>query len=104
MLKTIQAYVVMGLLALSVTAGGASYILWKSNQAMKADLAEKQASLEKTQKNLVLVSDQLAHERETRKAVEESMAALKEVPDVDYSTPLPQSIRSVLSGFHKRMQ
>ena len=104
MFGSIQRYLLTVLVALSVITGGASFILWKANQNLRSSLAEKEATIQQTEKNLFLVSNQLAQERETRKAVEEALSALKEVPDVDYSTPLPDSIRGVLTGFRKRMQ
>lgn len=104
MLKQIQLYALIGLLALSVLTGGASLYLWKANQELNQTLKQKEASIKKAQDNLKLVSEQLATERETRLAAEEALSDLKDVPDVDYSTPLPPSISNVLTGFRDRMQ
>lgn len=103
-MKQLQLYALLGLLAFSVVSGGATILLWKRNAALSDELENVQIARDKAEANLMLVADQLSEERLTRQAAEDALLSIREVPDVDYNTPLPDSIRGVLSDFHNRVQ
>lgn len=104
MLQKLQLYALIGLMAFSVLAGGATYVLWNQNAKLEDRLEIVTIARNKAKENLALVSAQLAEEREIREATEAALANLREVPDVEYNTPLPDSIRSVLDDFNTGLQ
>ncbi|AGH07380.1 hypothetical protein SUFG_00007 [Sulfitobacter phage phiCB2047-B] len=104
MLAKFQSYILIGLLAFSVVAGGATFYLWNKNSDLRQELSKVEAALEKSKTNLALVSIQLMKERETRAVAERALSKLKDVPDVDYKTPLPKSIGNILNDFSDRMR
>ncbi|ANJ20808.1 hypothetical protein HYO99_gp74 [Roseobacter phage RD-1410W1-01] len=91
-------------MAFSVISGGATFLLWNWYSDVKDQLEIVQIAREKAEANLQLVSDQLAREVEIRRAAQEALSQLRTVPDVDYNTPLPDSIGDVLRDFRERMQ
>ncbi len=104
MFQKIQTQLMLGLLAFSVATGGASLYLWNRNSALKDELNLVETTLEKAKENLEKVSKQLAQEQIIREAAEDALSTLRDVPDVDYNTPLPDSVRNVLDGFHRRVR
>lgn len=88
------------LLALS----GAAYFvlgLATDNALLKKENLRLETQMEIVQFNVELYQSQLEAEREIRNAGETAQIELKEdVPDVDYNTPLPDSIQGVLDRFH----
>lgn len=104
MLRTAKSYLILALLALSVTAGGASFYLWKRNVALSQELRDTKLVLNKTKSNLALVSIQLDMETRTREAAEKALTDLRSVPDDEFNAPLPDSIRRLLPQFRDSMQ
>lgn len=104
MLAKIKDYALFGLLALSISLGGASVYLKNRNSHLSSELSKMTIAFEKAEENLVLVSDQLRQETKTRRIAEEALSSLKDVPDADYNQELPESVRSVLDTFHNSLR
>lgn len=100
----LQLYVIIGLITFSIISAGGFWLTWGWYQDIKQELEIVQIAREKAEKNLLLVSDQLNNERNIREAAEAALANLRDVPDVDYQTPLPSSIGNVLTDFRNRMR
>lgn len=100
----IQLYTIIGLMAFSVLSAGGLWLTWGWYQDTKQELETVQIAREKAEKNLMLVSDQLSLERQTREAAQAALIELQDVPDVDFNTPLPDSVGSVIRSFNQRMQ
>lgn len=100
----LKLYAIIALMAFSVVSGGASFLLWNWYSDVKDQLEIVELAREKAQENLQLVSDQLAREVEIRAAAEAALSELGRIPDVDYNTPLPDSVGNVLRDFRERMQ
>lgn len=71
------------------------------NALLKKENLRLETQMEIVQFNVELYQSQLEAEREIRNAGETAQIELKqEVPDVDYHTPLPDSVQGVLDRFH----
>lgn len=71
------------------------------NALLKKENLRLESQMEITQFNADLYRSQLETERQIRNAGEDASTELKEnVPDVDFNTPLPESIQGVLDRFH----
>lgn len=97
-------YAVIFLGAFSVLSGGASFVLYGWWQDTKEKLAIVEAVREQAEKNLILVSDQLATERELRQAADITDQELRSVPDAEYNQDLSPAVGNVLRNFRDRMQ
>lgn len=100
----LKLYAIIALMAFSVLSAGGLWLTWGWYQDTKQELETVQLAREKAEENLALVSDQLEAERATREAAEAALQDLRDVPDVDYQTPLPPSVGNVLRDFRERMQ
>ena len=100
----LQLYAIIGLMAFSVLSAGGLWLTWGWYQDTKRELETVQIAREKAEENLILVSDQLSLERQTREAAQAALIELQDVPDVDFNTPLPDSVGSVIRSFNQRMQ
>lgn len=100
----LQLYAIIVLGAFSVIAAGGFWYSWNKWGEFKDKYEQVQIARDKAEENLLLVSDQLSMERLTREAAEAALADLRDVPDVDFNTPLPNSVGNVLRGFADRMQ
>ena len=104
MLSKVKTYALTVTVALLVLTSGASLYLWNRNADLNYQLKVVKTQYEDAQKNLDLVSRQLATERMLRADVEAVLNQLKDVPDETYSEELDPSIRNVLTDFHRRLQ
>lgn len=104
MLAKLKLYAIIGLIGFSVLSGGAVWYLNKQNNALKLEVAALTIARDYAKKNLGLVSDQLVLERKNRAAAEAALSDLREIPDVDFNTPLPPSVSNVLTDFADRMR
>ena len=100
----LQLYTIIALGAFSLTMAGGFWYSWGKWGEFKDKYETVQIAREKAEENLQLVSDQLQNERETRELAEEALSKLRSVPDVDYNTPLPDSVRNVLRSFNDGLQ
>tara|TARA_Y100001938_G_C7797943_1_gene285691 strand:+ start:222 stop:533 length:312 start_codon:yes stop_codon:yes gene_type:complete len=100
----LKLYVIITLMTFSVLSAGGLWLTWGWYQDTKQELETVQLARKKAEENLALVSDQLESERATREAAESALQDLRDVPDVDYQTPLPTSVGNVLRDFRDRMQ
>lgn len=103
-MRQLQLYAIIGLLLFSVSAGGMTYYLWNKNVELNQELKEVKAARVRAETNLALVSVQLDNERELKAIVQDAMNQLGRVPDVDFNTPLPDSISDLLNDFNERMR
>lgn len=104
MLARLKLYTIIGLIGFSILSGGAVYYLEKQNDALKVENNTLTIARDHAEKNLGLVSSQLVRERENRAAAEAALSDLREIPDVDFNTPLPPSVSNVLTDFADRMR
>lgn len=100
----LQLYAIIGLGSLCVLLAGGFWLSWNKWGEFKDKYDTVQIAREKAEENLQLVSDQLASERELRIEVEATLSELRNVPDEDFNTPLPDSVGNVIRGFRDRMQ
>ena len=103
-MRQLQLYAIIGLFLFSVSAGGMTYYLWGKNAELNHELKEVKAARVRAETNLSLVSVQLDNERELKAIVQDAMNQLGRVPDVDFNTPLPDSISDLLNDFNERMR
>lgn len=103
-MSKLKLYAIIALGAFLVSSGIALFVLWGWYGSAKDELDRVSIARTKAEENLTLVSNQLEEERLTREAAEAALSDLREVPYVDYQTPLPSSISNVLTDFRDRMQ
>jgi len=94
------AVAAIGLFAL---VGGGIFVssLYFENEELTKEKLILETQIETFETNIELLEAQLETEREIRDNADVAIQELhKEVPDVDFNTPLPESIQGVLDNFH----
>lgn len=89
--------------ALFGLAGAAYFVisLTTHNALLEKENRRLEAQMEVIQFNVELYQTLLETENQIRNVGEDAVTELKEVvPDVDYDTPLPESVQGVLDRFH----
>ena len=100
-----NVYAIIAVAAISL--GGVYYV---SALRDKVDTLETEVETQKLQikihaDNVILLTNQLAFEKQNQEIGDDAVSELKqEVPKLDFNTPLPASIQSVLDGFHSRIR
>ena len=82
---------------------GVTYVgvLRDQNEELTKEKLILETQVETFEANIELLEAQLDTEREIRDNADVAIQELQqEVPDVDYNTPLPDSIQGVLDNFH----
>lgn len=100
-MKQIWTYLLAGLVIFSLVSSLTAKALWDETRELKSDLRVLETERQEAEKNLVLVSDQLARERINRQIAEQALSNLKDIPDADFNQPLPDSVSGVLDQFHR---
>jgi hypothetical protein len=94
---------ILPFIAIAALIGGGVYVssVFNENQELKSDKVLLEAQIRTHEINLALFEEMLENERQIRDTAEVAIDELKQdVPDVDYETPLPESIQGVLDRFH----
>lgn len=99
----LRIYLLAGLAVFSLVSGLTAKALWDETRELKSDLEILETERKEAEKNLLLVSDQLARERVNRQIAEQALINLKDIPDADFNQPLPDSVSDVLDQFHQSL-